>query len=187
MDNTYHIRKKGLPVFPRSIKDIRYVARSARILFGLQDLKCNVVGILEIFGSFLLPEFSFEIVDDYDSSMQGKWAETFPDKKLIRVKNSVYERACKQDGQARYTLAHELGHLFLQHKVINNSFSRCNSKKNVPIYYDSEWQADIFAAEFLMPFDLVKNMSIEHIVKNCGVTKSAAETRWRRIRNELNN
>lgn len=175
---SYCIRKEGLPVKPMSTKSIREIALAVRSLFGIKTNFCDVVGIVELFGHGFLSDFSFEVVDDNEESMKGKWAETFPDKKLVRVKNSVYIKACEGDGQARYTIAHELGHLFLRHRF-DKSFSRYNG--DLPRWRDSEWQADTFAAELLMCVNLVMGMTANEIAEKCVVSYSAAETRRRKL------
>lgn len=47
--------------------------------------------------------------------------------------------------------------------------------EEIPFYINPEWQANTFAAELLVPMDLVKNMSANDIVKNCKVSWQCAK------------
>ncbi len=177
------IRSSGIPVSPKRIVDIRAVASNIRHIFGITNhVYCDIVQIMEYFGSDYLPDYGYEIISDTDPVLKGKFAETFPQDKIIRIKESVYNKACEGDGQSRFTIAHELGHLSLGHKE-DISFSR--QTKDFPKFLepwrDSEWQADVFAAELLMPYPMVKNMSTQEIIKSCGVSFSAAETRRQKL------
>ncbi len=71
------------------------------------------------------------------------------DKGELVIREDVYEALNDPDdpmhGRARFTLAHELGHLVL-HEV-----RRCIDKTAMikhKVFEDSEWQADYFASEF---------------------------------------
>lgn len=54
------------------------------------------------------------------------------------------------------TIAHELGH-FLLHSHQPPKICRTVASKEIPAYKSSKWQAKVFAAELLMPYD--KNQS----------------------------
>lgn len=180
MINGKQIRKPGLPVAPRRVKDIRMVTQLTRLIFGVKGCFCDVVGILENFGTGHFADYNFEIIADNDAKLQNVWAITKPHEKTIKIKESVYNNACNGDSQSRFTIAHELGHLFLQHKL-DETFAREKAYGCIETWRDSEWQADTFAAEILMPKDLVRGLTIEEICKNCGVSYSAAETRLRKL------
>ena len=70
----------------------------------------------------------------------------------------------------RFTLCHEFGH-WLLHQPENVSFAR----GDIPKYSDPEWQANVFAAELMVPYDLTKGLTINQIVEECGVSYSCAE------------
>ena len=70
----------------------------------------------------------------------------------------------------RFTLCHEFGH-WLLHQPENVSFAR----GDIPKYRDPEWQANVFAAELMVPYDLTKGLTINQIVEECGVSYSCAE------------
>ncbi len=52
-------------------------------------------------------------------------------------------------------------------------------------FEDPEWQANTFAAEFLMDFDLIQGMDYKEISKSCGVTYGAAKTRIGKMPEEV--
>lgn len=102
------------------------------------------------------------------------------------IREDVYENANNGQGRDRFTIAHELGHLILQH---NHILARTSSLMTHKPYEDSEWQADNFAAEFLMPYGFVKNchnfvktddalMEISYIAETCKVSFDAASIRY---------
>ena len=91
----------------------------------------------------------------------------------MRIRSDVYEGAVKGNPRDRFTLCHELGH-YLLHQPGCVSYAR----GKVPAYQDPEWQANTFAAELMAPRDLVANMSIERIMKECGMSKQAATIQY---------
>lgn len=183
----FQIRKTGMPVQPTSKANIRNIANLFRSHiernFGQYGTFCPITKALEILGQKPFEDFSFEILDDNDPSMVDKWAYTTPDNKCIYIKNSVYNNACQHHPQSRFTIAHELGHLLLGHKL-DIVFARQNGNTKIPCFRDSEWQADTFAAELLMPAELAKGLCAEEIERQFGVSASAAVARGDRLRKE---
>lgn len=175
------IKKQGIRVYPRSIKEIRKLASAFRgFQYNLRSFP--IVEFLELIMPQLDNNFVLEIVDDI--KMGNKHGLTYPDYNTIKIKESVYKNACNGVGRDRYTLAHELGHLLL-HKNVLFGFAK-SEIDNIPAYEDSEWQADTFAAELLMPFEQARSCrSPEEIANIFNVSKEAAEVRWDKIRKEL--
>ena len=62
---------------------------------------------------------------------------------------------------------------YLLHDETNISFAR--SINEIPAYVDPEWQANTFAAELLIPKKLIKDLSVEEIMRKCGVSRQCAE------------
>ena len=54
----------------------------------------------------------------------------------------------------------------------------------VPPYCDPEWQADTFASEFLMPYEECIVMDEEEIRKTYHVSRTAAEVRHNKVKEE---
>ncbi|MEQ4693441.1 ImmA/IrrE family metallo-endopeptidase [Providencia manganoxydans] len=162
-------RELGHRVSPRSKKEIMMIALEIRKLLQLENTKkINLVGLVELF----IHHDLMEIVED--SELEGRYALTYPDENLIKIRNSVYDDLCNGSNRARFTIAHEIGHLFM-HKN-QSAFARGGSK-NHKIYEDGEWQADTFASYFLINKDLVdKSMTANDISRTFGVSYTAAET-----------
>ena len=132
----------------------------------------DVISFLEKILPILMPDFQYEFVDP--GEIYGKYAETTPSRKLIQIRCDVYERAVAGSARDRFTIAHEIGHLLL-HNEEDISFSRMEHKTAIPKYLDPEWQANTFAAEFLMNANLIKGMTAEQVSCLCGTSFQTAE------------
>lgn len=105
---------------------------------------------------------------------------TYTNEGNIKIREDVYLNAVEGKGRDRFTMAHELGH-FLLHNPKNVILARTKSKTK--IYEDAEWQADTFAAELLMPIDMITDEDdIDSISRKFGVSAKAAEVRLNKVR-----
>lgn len=102
-----------------------------------------IEGLDRVFDDFVL-----EILEDHQ--LRGVEGLTWKQGHTITVPQSTYNAACRGHGRSRFTLCHELGHLFMH---ANGQFARTSG--NLPDEEDSEWQADVFAAALLMPQEMV--------------------------------
>lgn len=150
---------------------MREAASELRKILGIPDTSAYIdVEHLIEFGLYKLdPEFDFQVLSIEE--MGDKHAETFPDEKVMQIREDVYIGACNGKGRDRFTFAHELYHL-LFNKAERMSF--CRREEIIPIYENPEWQADCFAGEFLMPHHLIKNMGTNEIITVCKVSEDAA-------------
>lgn len=100
----------GIIVDSLSLKQIRNFAKKIRIIFGIEE--DGYVDIVRVY-EYILQSIgvTFEIVDC--ASMGDKHGETLIGRNVIRIREDVYDRACKGYGRDRLTMAHELGHLLL--------------------------------------------------------------------------
>ena len=105
---------------------------------------------------------------------------TYPDEKLMLIREDIYERACAGQGRDRLTIAHEFSHLFLHTGL---GFAKKELVANIPNYRNSEWQANCFVGELLISAEHV------HLCENAlqaselfGVSLEAAECQWRAFR-----
>lgn len=117
------------------------------------------------------PDFTFEIVSD--NELPGVYAETIPAQNTIRVRESVYLKACRHDGFCRQVLAHELWH-YIAHSDATVSYAYADENTHIPIPMDPEKQANTFAAELLAPALEVRHLSYAKICKQYGVTRKTA-------------
>lgn len=169
------MRRVGIKVPPRRKQDIFDLAGQIRSVFQLDGPYVPIDNIYEVLPE-LMEGFNYEIVTANEiGSDEGR---TDPKEKLILIREDVYDGACRGVGRDRFTMAHELGHLFLHTGV---KFSRDELIAPPKIYMDSEWQADIFASGFLIDDKyLRKCQSIVDVATMFGVSQSAANCRFYR-------
>ena len=148
-------------------KNIRLMALKFREIFGIEnELYIDVVRFLE----FVLLRIGINFMIVENDEMEEE-ALTIPSEMLIKIREDVYEGAVSGVGRYRFTIMHEIGHIFLH---TEDSICLARGKDNVEVYRDPEWQADAFAGEFLVPSHLTKNMSPAEISIKCGVSLQAA-------------
>jgi hypothetical protein len=154
---------------PLSRQEIRVLANIIRKIAGY-DTNFNILEFLEkTISEKLDSEFEMHVVEDEE--IKGCYAKACPEKHLIIVSETAYNGAYKGIGRHRFTLCHELGH-YLLHEADRVSFPRLD--RNIKPYEDTEWQANTFAGELLVPEDIAKNFSADEIVKICGVSRQVA-------------
>jgi len=170
---------KGTKVSPLSTTKIRNVAMTLRQLLGVPEGAVNIVDIFE----FQLAKMGLEYEIMPEQDMQDEHGLTIPSENVIRLREDVYNGACNDNGRDRFTIGHELGHLVLHSNV---SFARAQFDYSHKIYEDSEWQANTFAAEFLMPVDEVKRYCTSpfDIADRFQVSVDAAVVRYNKLKKE---
>lgn len=98
----------------------------------------------------------------------------------IKVRQSVFHAAQRNSPRARFTLAHEFGHIILEHKGEYRARNAATATvlHQEKAYADAEHQANLFAAAFLIP-NTVENsqLSPSGLQIRFGVSKAAAEIR----------
>ena len=159
---------------PRSRADLRSTAAQ---LLELCRIKTPYVPIVEILEHHLT---DFGVVYEYMTreEMGLDHGRSFPDEGRIQIREDVYDRACEGRGRDRLTIAHEIGHvvlhggLSLQRTAVNPS--------SIKTYENSEWQADAFAGELLMPLRWLRARCTgpPDVAETFGVSESAAWTHW---------
>ncbi|WP_295175020.1 ImmA/IrrE family metallo-endopeptidase [uncultured Brevundimonas sp.] len=131
---------------PRSTDSIRHMAHVIRDAVGYRDLaKIHAEHLLEVALPTVMPNFIYDIRTAKE--MAGADGYAAPDRDYIAIREDVYFRARNGSGMDLFTVAHELGHLIL-HQSENMVLRRSASPP--AIFAQPEWQADTFAAEFLM-------------------------------------
>ena len=175
---------KGIPVAPLSRLDIQKKALQIRIVCGLQnDLYLSVIKLLEHDMMKIYPNFNYEYVDS--SEIGNNEGLMLPREHTVVIPNDVLYAAARGDGRSRFTIAHEIGYYIL-HRDQTTGFARnsCVERHSYPVFRDSEWQANTLAAEILMPAHLIKELSIPEIMKECQVSRHAAECQMNKL-NEI--
>ena len=168
---------KAKPVSRREINDF---VRKLRRRFNMEYVdKIDILRFIENDIYQLYSDFKLEIVAVDDMVDPCALAETFPDEHRMIIREDIYLKAYNGDGFARFTIAHELCHLFKHHEK-NVSF--CRRGTTLKTYEDPEWQADAFAGEFLAPGYLIVDKTIQQIHQDHGVTTSAARVQKEVVR-----
>ena len=167
----------GYIVEAKSRKDLRDLANTLRDKLGLtKKLYMPIVELLDILTE-IFKDFSYEIVDDTELPLIMH-ADTDVRTGHIRIKESVYERACNGEGRDRMTIAHEIGHYYTL-CFCGFRLRRNFTKQKVKNFEDPEWQAKCFAGEFMIPKHLVEKMTPSQISEVCGVSLDAAEYQYK--------
>lgn len=163
----------------KSRADLRKLARILRDHLHLSDvLYFPIVELLDVLTE-LFGDFNYEVVED--STMPKKvHADTDIRTGHIRIKESVYEGACKGEGRDRMTIAHEIGHYFTL-CFCGFRLERNFSGGKIPDFRDPEWQAKCFAGELMVPAHLVKGMNEYEIADQCGVSYDAACVQYKHL------
>lgn len=111
----------------------------------------DIVFFLDVVLATHISDFRLEVKEDSEIPEYQAYTEQ-GGSHLIVVAESVMKSARRGDGDARYTLAHELGHFFLHQ---NLRLARYQTG-DLPEDRSSEGQADLFALELLAPIDWVE-------------------------------
>lgn len=164
---------------PLSIKQIREITNVLRQITDCNNKKCfPVVEFLESFLPSIDPEFTL-IIEDVNS-MGSCHGLACPEEKCIKLREDVYEKAIQGSGRDRFTVAHELGH-YLLHDNSHVTLARVEKNKKIEAFRNPEWQANTFAAELLVPLNLIDTQNIYEIAKVFGVSNQVAEIRLNKL------
>ncbi len=107
------------------------------------------------------------------------------------LREDVYQALRRDEPRARFTMTHELAHVMLHAEDLVHhgglphfgaSFRRAGRAPH-PQYLDTEWQANAWAAAFLMPakelreFEVSQVLTLMRVQRKFGVSSEAAELR----------
>lgn len=154
----------------RKYAHVRDAAWQTLIDFGISSLPVSLSGICRIAGIKLLKNSSAHRLEDGEfgiSIKQGDiWYIIFDDTDTVQ--------------RTRFTISHELGHIFLGHEMVYGYHTR---KTNISKPY-AETEADMFAARLLAPACVLWGIgaeSPEEIAAICNISYTAADIRFRRL------
>lgn len=174
---------------PLSTLAIRRIANEIRAFFNLGAKKrINAPKLLDVL-SFFWKEYGFQYLVLPDDDLifgKGEEAKTDLSTGMIYIKESVMDEACRHKyKRASFTICHEIGHFVLHRMLGGVSLARSTSNKKPRIFEDPEWQADAFAAEFLMPAEEARKMDSEEIRKTYCVSSKCALVRFEKLGGEF--
>lgn len=161
-----------ISVKPLSTKSIRRLTEILRKESGLGHVEYfPIVQFIE----WLLCDpdncVGYEIVPV--SEMNDTYGITNTNDNILRIREDVYLGAVDGNPRDRFTLCHEVGHFFL-HQPERVEFAR----GKIPAYRNPEWQANMFAAELMAPYNLVKGLTVSEIAERFGMSMQAAQIRF---------
>lgn len=171
-------------VAPTSRKKLRKAAEKLWSQLGIKGDKFPIVQVMDVLLTDALPDYTFAVIEK--ELMGNEHGLTEPDQQIILIREDVYIGASQGRGRDRFTMAHELGHLIFHG---GNYLARLDPKSMYEPthkkYEDSEWQANTFASELLMPVRVAKQCSSpKELAERCGVSQDAARVRLEILQQE---
>lgn len=151
-------------------------------LFPLVDMQRDLtfsIGARTHVGDFSIEDLGFGV-----EGSTG-WSDGSPPRMIVRLQEEAYRGVQRGDGRSRFTVAHELGHVFL-HTGLLIRMKRIPHLKGAlargghPAYLDSEWQANAFAGSLLVPADgldalrRVGKLRVAEVSRQFGVSHTTA-------------
>jgi hypothetical protein len=123
---------------------------------------------------------TYDVIENHEMPI-GVEACSLPERLLMQLSEHTYNAACRDEPRARFTCIHELGHIVLAHA---RTLNRETPGRNIQAFEDSEWQANTFAAEFLMPLHLIQAAGMKsaaEIMLEFHASEPAAEVRIKKL------
>jgi len=121
---------------------------------------------------------SYEYRSEEIASLDDCAAFTIPERRLIVLREDVYDGVTEENVFSRSTVIHELSHIVLEHAV---------TLQRGPIgqhrfFEDSEWQAKALTAAIMMPLAVCRSVaSTFDLAQLCGTSLQAATYRLDRL------
>jgi uncharacterized protein DUF955 len=165
-------------VLPLSRRAIRDYTDSIRRQLEIDEPFFPIVEVVELVIPRIISGFFLDVCDEGEMTKRfgtGCHGMTFPDEKVMHIREDIYQRARRGEGRDRLTLAHELAHLLLH---AGQRFAR-RASRGVKPYVQSEWQANCFAGELLVSYRHIQKCKTPYDAAELfGVSLQAAETQW---------
>lgn len=176
---------KDWPTQPRSDEQIERVAHSYQLAADSGDEWApNILGLIERLSMPGCPLFGLQIVVRPDNELPDDEAIAFVDDRIIEVRELVKDGARAGHPRSRMTLAHELGHIALDHRGAPKSRKPGAGGREtfIPASKSAERQATVFAATFLMPRAQVRQCKRpEEVAHRLKVSGEAAGIRFEQV------
>lgn len=174
-----------LPTSPRSDDEIEREAHICRMKAGNPDeFAPDILNLIHSLASRDHRFAKLKIEVRRDSELPDAEARAFVQDQIIEIRESVFEQAKKHVPRARMTVAHELGHVVLNH-VGTPKYRKTTAIKpaNVAPHRSEERQANVFAAALLMPRAFVISCTCpEDVSERMAVSLEAARIRYSSVK-----
>jgi len=177
----------GYKVAPRNRAQLREIATSMRDLLREEGCYRTDAGPDYLDATHLLENVlqraGYAFHPDDSGQLQETVAFAIPDRRLIVLREDIYNSLQEEAPFARYTVVHEFSHIILEHALTLHRGATLGQHK---WWEDSEWQANNLAAELLMPVDVVQNLGGKPLLLQaaCGVSAPAAMHRINNLKKE---
>lgn len=165
---------KALPMRRIEIRDLAFDLR--RQLGAANCLWFPILEVVEQVFPRMDPDYFFQVVEQAELGSSHGLTEREGDSVTIKIRDDIYERAYREEGRDRGTVAHEAGH-YLMHAKCPSLHRHFGGE--LKSFEDPEWQAKCFQGELLIPRELVRGMAAHQIVEQCGVSLDAAQYQLR--------
>ena len=163
---------------PLSRRAIRDYADHVREQLAIKEPYFPIVEVVELVMPKIISGFYLDICDDQEMTERfgrGCHGMTFPDEKVMHIREDIYQRARRGEGRDRLTFAHELAHLLLHP---GQRFAR-RATQTTKTYMQSEWQANCFAGELLVSYRHIAQCDSPSVAATLfKVSLTAAEFQW---------
>ena len=162
-----------------SDEDFERLTRKLRITLGIDDqLRPDMIDVIT---SLKRLGYIADWVHVPDQCMAGAEAKFDPKDRKLYLSETTYLAALGDEPRARWTIAHEVGHIALaHHNARNRNAVRSEIERIAPTVRRDEAQANRFAAAFLAPFHKT-NFSLEmtatQLADRFGISVTAATNR----------
>lgn len=171
----------GFRVAGRGVAEIRISANNVRRILEIGDTPQDIdVGRL-LDRLSVKYSITYDVLEPDEMPHEDVEACWDPESMTMHVRSDVFEKACRGDPRARFTIMHELGHGLLGHR---RTINRSGADRQPKVYEDSEWQANQFAAELLMPLDVIRSQRLNSatmIERHFRVSYQAAALRAKQL------
>lgn len=152
----------GFRVAGRGVAEIRVSANNVRRILEIGDTPQDIdIGLL-LDRLSVKYSITYDVLDPDEMPHEDVEACWDPESMTMHIRSDVFEKACGDDPRARFTIMHELGHGLLGHR---RTINRSGIDRAPKVYEDSEWQANQFAAELLMPLDVIRDRKLNTATK----------------------
>ena len=165
----------------RTRREVEQLAAETRIAIGLDlERRVSMLPILEQLLYDAIPGYDFQIEEDRE--MMGHEGLTDCNRPIIKLRHSTYLGLERGEPRARFTAAHEFGHLLMHCRMPTY---RPFTTERDPLR-DPERQANIFAAAFLMPEAAFRRCrTVKEAMRRFGVSRDAATCRARYLKHRF--
>lgn len=159
--------------------ELRSIAKAFDVLVGTDGVLYKpVVELLDKLKD-IMPFVNYEIVQDdlFAINVPARGYFDSNGNYIIEIKEYVYLGAIQGTGAYRGFIMHEIFHPFLFMMGFVPLFERNFKDGELNPYESVEWQVKAITGEYMMNYDKTKNLSIDEIIKQCGVSNGFAKKR----------